>query len=128
METQRTIGQWAKETFPGGDDLSPRHCIRLLEEVIELCLAAGAVPAEILDAAYRCGWPSGFQYRTARPESPEKVAREMADCAIVLDVLAERRDVDLQAEKDAKMAVNRGRKWAMNGDGTGYHIKPSTGD
>lgn len=29
----------------------------------------------------------------------------------------------LWAEVERKMAVNRGRKWRLMGDGTGYHIK-----
>jgi NTP pyrophosphatase (non-canonical NTP hydrolase) len=129
-ETQATIGQWARETFPGGDDLSPRHCFRLLEEVVELCLAAGAshddvyVTADIAGEAARK--KSGAGYLESRTETPERIAEEMADCAIVLDVLAERRGIDLRAEVDKKMIRNRRRAWKVNEDGTGYHT--SEGD
>jgi NTP pyrophosphatase (non-canonical NTP hydrolase) len=124
-ETQGSIGRWARDTFPGGDDLSPRHCFRLLEEVVELCLAAGAshddvyVTADIAGEAARK--KSGAGYLESRTETPERIAEEMADCAIVLDVLAERRGVDLRAEVDKKMSINRARRWRANRDGTGYH-------
>lgn len=121
-ETQSTIGQWARDTFPGGDDLSPRHCIRLLEEVCELCLAAGAQPADLYRVC-SADRPNGQAWFESRPESPERVARELADVAIVIAVIAERRGVDLAAEVDAKMALNRRRVWRSNGDGTGYHVR-----
>jgi hypothetical protein len=126
IETQATIGRWADATFPGGDPLSPRHVLRLLEEVVELCLASGASHDDAYVVVERAAsierGKSGRGYMEHRPESPEKVARELADCAIVLDVLAERRGVDLRAEVDAKMKINRGRRWKVNGDGTGYHL------
>jgi hypothetical protein len=122
-ETQKTIGDWARETFPGGDDLSPRHCIRLLEEVVELCLAAGATYRECTAGVAKNFIP-GMDVSARNPEVPEKVAAEMADCEIVLRVLAERRGVDLQAGVDLKMKINRARSWKSNGDGIGYHVKP----
>lgn len=127
-ETQQTIGGWARETFPGGDSLSPRHCIRLFEEVIELCLAAGA-HIEDLERSFDMETLRWIQRHRAKgvdyerfPE-PDKVPEELADCAIVLDVLAERRGIDLRTEVDRKMAINRARKWNVKGDGTGYHTE-----
>jgi NTP pyrophosphatase (non-canonical NTP hydrolase) len=129
-ETQAMIGAWAKRTFPGGDDLSPRHCLRLLEEVIELCLAAGAkhtdvmrtTAAQLEKAGAVMSLLGGLLDVSDSPDL-DKVPEEMADCEIVLRVLAQRRGVDLQAEVDRKMAVNRSRRWAVDGDGTGYHVK-----
>jgi NTP pyrophosphatase (non-canonical NTP hydrolase) len=119
-ETQATIGRWARETFPGGDDLSPRFTIRLLEEVVELCLAAGATPREIVTTANVTRYD---QRAFERMPEHGNVPEEMADCAIALAAVAGRRGVDLQAEIDKKMAVNRRRTWRANGDGTGYHVK-----
>lgn len=125
-ETQTSIGEWANATFGGtGDPLSPRHCIRLLEEVVELCMAAGASRDEIYRASIReldklavinPGWYEPHP-------NIAKVPEEMADCEIVLRVLSHRRDVDLQSEVDKKMLINRSRKWKLNNDGTGYHVK-----
>lgn len=46
-ETQESIYAWMTETFPGMDPNSPRKAIRALEEMVELCLAAGATPTDI---------------------------------------------------------------------------------
>jgi NTP pyrophosphatase (non-canonical NTP hydrolase) len=124
VETQETIGRWARATFPGGDDHSPRHCLRLLEEVGELCRAAGASKRKILDTITLALRDGSFR----KLDPPEKIAEELADVAIVLAVIAHRRGVDLQAEVDRKMAVNRyEREWVANGDGTGYHKKKTQG-
>ncbi len=134
-EDQNSIGTWANATFGGtGDPLSYRHCIRLLEEVVELCLAAGASRNDVLLSVARelgdPAWVVGrlplamftLDWHEHHPD-PAKVPAEMADCEIVLRVLSYRRDVDLQAEVDKKMLINRSRKWKLNDDGTGYHVK-----
>jgi hypothetical protein len=125
IETQQTIGDWAKETLPGGDDLSYRHCIRLLEGVAELCKATGATQGEcLLGLEAAC---SGMRLHSRDPATPEKVAAKLADCEIVLRVLAERHCVDLKAGVDGKMKINWARSWKSNGDGTSHHVKPSAG-
>lgn len=120
-ETQQSIGQWAEETFPGGDVLAPTHALRLLEEVVELCAAVGASQTDILASAAKAA------KKTDGPK-PDKVAEEMADCMVVLCVCAHKRGVDLQAETDAKMEKNRKRLWKSNGDGTGQHTREVTED
>jgi hypothetical protein len=124
-ETQESIGRWAKETFPGGDDLSRRHFIRLLEEVAELCYAVGCHRAELVEAVRKAAWslPDRGLDQLREPEPPEKIAAEIADSEIVLRVLAWRRGINLDECVDAKMAINRARRWRVNGDGTGYHVK-----
>jgi NTP pyrophosphatase (non-canonical NTP hydrolase) len=122
-ETQETIYRWMNDTFPGADPESPRKAIRALEEMVELCLACGASYEEIRNAVER----NRKDYRDLddfdrRPE-PDKVAGEAADVLIVLYGVAGMRGLDLHAEVDRKMAVNRARRWKANGDGTGYHIK-----
>jgi NTP pyrophosphatase (non-canonical NTP hydrolase) len=124
-ETQQTIGEWALETFPGEPTLASRHCLRLLEEVVELCREAGAYPACIVQVVHA----ALSDVRKARQREgftelsrPERVPNELADCAIMLDTLAYRAGVDLRAEVDHKMEINRARQWADRGDGTGYHI------
>ncbi len=124
-ETTQTIGQWIDATFPGADPDSPRKSIRLLEEVVELCLASGAEPDEMrlaMDRATKDALQPGQKDFEGRPR-PEKIPGEAADVAIVLHGLCHMRGIDLQAEVDKKMAVNRARKWRALGDGTGYHIK-----
>lgn len=55
--------------------------------------------------------------------TPDKIPVEAADVLIVLYGVAGMRGFDLHAEVDQKMAINRARKWAARGDGTGYHVK-----
>lgn len=90
--------------------------------------AAGASPET---------WASMFAWteETFGPVSPERIATraneemqelladpsdvmEAADVCIVLS-----RYPGLAEAIDRKMAINRARKWRLNGDGSGYHIK-----
>jgi hypothetical protein len=124
-ETQATVYGWIQETFPGTDPESPRKSIRALEEMVELCLASGASPVEIryaIERAINSAWSISINRFEHRP-TPDKIADEAADVLIVLYGVAGMRGFDLHAEVDRKMAVNRARRWAANGDGTGYHIK-----
>lgn len=124
-ETQKTIGAWVDETFPGSDPAKPRKELRALEEVVELCLAGGATAGQI---RYRVEKElrKAFDRPTDEAENPEPAAVpvEAADVAIVLFGLAELKGFDLLGEVDKKMAVNRARRWGVNGDGTGFHIDP----
>lgn len=121
-ETQQSVGEWAEETFPGGQAGHPRNAIRLIEEVGEFARAYGLTMNEVWLAIAK-GFPSDMKLYDRRPESPEKVAKEMADMDIVMDVVAHRDNINRQREKNEKMGINRGREWHQNGDGTGYHIK-----
>jgi NTP pyrophosphatase (non-canonical NTP hydrolase) len=122
-ETQESVHRWINETFPGTDPDSPRKSIRVLEEMVELCMASGAAVSEI-DAAVRKSTSShrGPISTNLRSPDPDKIAAEAADVLIVLYGVAGMRGFDLHAEVDRKMAVNRARRWKANGDGTGYHI------
>lgn len=92
METQASISTWAKETF--GEPTSLELVVdRFLEEVEELQTGA-----------------------------PEDLPDECADCMIVLLQVAATAGFDLQEAIDAKMKINRARKWNTKGDGVGQHI------
>lgn len=49
-------------------------------------------------------------------------AEEAADVVICLCGFAAAKGFDLAAAVEAKMAINRQRKWKLNGDGTAQHI------
>lgn len=119
-ETQQTVGEWIDTTFPGTDPESPRKSIRALEEMVELCLASGATVEAILAAVNKA-----VVADAGKAAKPEKIPAEAADVLIVLYGVAHMRKFDIHAEVDRKMAVNRARRWAARGDGTGYHIKDS---
>ena len=51
-----------------------------------------------------------------------EIGREAADVMILLYRLVDQFGLDLDGEVQAKMAINRARKWSAKGDGTGSHI------
>lgn len=96
-ETQKSVSDWANETFgPSGSNI--RVATRCNEEVAELL--------------------SELSIDDFNP----KAASEMADIVIILYRLATRMGVDLLDEVDAKMVINRAREWQLDGTGHGYHV------
>jgi NTP pyrophosphatase (non-canonical NTP hydrolase) len=51
-----------------------------------------------------------------------EIGREAADVVILLHRLVALAGMDLTEQVDAKMAINRARKWKAAGDGTGGHV------
>jgi NTP pyrophosphatase (non-canonical NTP hydrolase) len=102
IETQTTIFAWREEAF-GPIVSSIRLAARANEEMAELIRAL------------------------ATDDNHPKAAEEVADVAIILYTLATRLGIDLHAEIDRKMAVNRTRVWKRDGTGHGYHVRPEKG-
>lgn len=130
-ETQQTVYDWLTATFPGADPESPRTAIRVLEEVVELCLACGAKYRDIQFAVASAlgknlaatGIPGGLMDVPAGgTHEPAKVPSEAADVLVVLYGLAGLRGFDLHDGVDKKMKINRSRAWEAFGDGTGQHV------
>jgi hypothetical protein len=98
-ESQHSISAWAHDTFgPAGSNASV--AARANKEMSEL-----------------------LQKLAADDLHPE-AAEEVADVVIVLYRLATRLGcVDLHAEIDRKMEINRARRWRLDGNGHGYHVK-----
>jgi NTP pyrophosphatase (non-canonical NTP hydrolase) len=97
-ETQATISAWIEETFgPAGSNA--RVVARANEEMAEVVRSV-----------------------TINDSHPD-LAEEIADVIIVLCRVATRLGVDLQTEVNRKMAINRARKWKLDGSGCGYHVK-----
>lgn len=97
-ENQQSISDWANETFgPSGSNI--RVATRANEEMAELL---GALSIS---------------------ETHAKAPEEIADVFIVLYRLGWRLGLDIHEEIDRKMAVNRARKWKLDGSGHGYHVK-----
>ena len=97
-ETQHTISKWATETF-GESGTTIRVAIRANEEMAELLRALSV------------------------DDKHPKAAEEVADIFIVLYRVAERLGVDIHAEVQRKMAINRARRWNLDGSGHGYKTK-----
>lgn len=96
-ETQATIVRWAEETFGPAADTS----ILLDRAAIEF--------AELRDAL--------------EANDTAEIGKETADVVILLYRILEMHGLSLQEEVNAKMRVNRSRRWHSRGDGTGSHIK-----
>ena len=96
METSQTIREWGDATFGEARDLTALVA-RARAELDELEEAVGA--GEMAEAG-----------------------REAADVVILLHRLVALAGMDLGEQLDAKMTVNRARKWRAAGDGTGGHV------
>jgi len=94
-ESSASITQWGRETFGPVTDLKAL-VLRAAEEFEELSVAID--------------------------HSPGNLGDEAADVAILLHRLLGELGLDLNQAIDQKMACNRQRKWAHQGDGTGQHI------
>lgn len=95
-ETSSTICEWGDAAFGEVRDLSALVA-RARGELDELDLAIRAN-----DAA--------------------EIGREAADVVILLHRLVALAGMDLNEQVDAKMTINRARKWKLAGDGTGGHV------
>lgn len=95
-ETSNSIRVWGDEAFGKVADLSA-------------LVARARGELDELEQAIRAN---------DRPE----IGREAADVVILLHRLVALAGMDLSDEVDAKMAINRARKWNAAGDGTGGHV------
>lgn len=97
-ENQASITEWIENTFgPAGSNA--RVVARANEEMSEL----------LRDVTTDDNHPN--------------MSDEIADIFIVLYRVATRLGVDVHTEIDRKMAINRDRKWNLDGSGCGYHVK-----
>ena len=96
-ETMQSIIDWQNETF-GPSRNHMRTVTRANEEMAELLTAVSL----------------GNLY---------KVGEEIADIFLVLCGIAGPLNINIFDEIDAKMAVNRERKWTITDEGHGYHVK-----
>jgi hypothetical protein len=119
VENQTTVGEWADQTF-GKADHPKRRPLRLLEEVIELCIVAGATPIEMAAKMSETLIKHDMDSNESRVHL-YSMPEELADCQIVLDTIAHEQSVNLQLERDRKMNVNRGRLWSVTAAGVGQH-------
>lgn len=110
-ETAETLEAWALETFGEAPSFS-RIAARANVEMAELLRAAA-----VLDEC--AAEPEGPAMDTLR----RAVGEECADVALILARVAAKAGVDLFAEMDRKMAVNRRRVWKQDGAGTGFHVR-----
>lgn len=111
------IGRWHEES--GGNFSNPGgHAVRLLREVTELCVAAGADPEEI-------GLNVLAELRKAAEHGEiggdtAAVPSEWADCAILLKVFAHYAKINGHQAIRSKLDVLWDRKWSAANSGALY--------
>jgi nucleoside 2-deoxyribosyltransferase len=116
------IGRWHEEsggsfTHPGG------HAVRMLREVVELCVAAGADSNEIMQ-----GVQAEIRKAQERGERADQnaVPIEWADCAICLKVFAHYAKINQHQVMREKLDVLWDRKWSASQGGALY--RPGVAD
>lgn len=98
IRLQQAVSEWAEATFgPVGSNISV--ATRANKEMSEL-----------------------LQALTSDDNHPD-AKEEVADVVMVLCRLAQRMGFDLEAEVWKKLALNKKRKWKLDGHGHGYHIR-----
>jgi hypothetical protein len=128
METQETIGKWATENFGRPSPFAiVRRSLDELLEALEVTVIANEATRTMFKAM-RMGLECMEKY-AHKPDdqyrlTPE-IAKEIADSMVVNYHAATVMNVDIHSYVDAKMVVNRNRKWKKNADGTGQHIEPN---
>lgn len=89
--------------------------------------ADGAFGMADREAAFDRMWQEILEMRVAYiDEQWHLVAKELPDVYITLVRLASRLGVVLPEAVDAKMEVNRARKWALDGKGGAQHVPEGT--
>ena len=96
QETSHTICEWGDATFGAAPDLTA-------------LLARARGEMDELEQALRSN-------------DHAEAGKEAADVVILLHRLAAILGQDLNEQVDAKMVINRARKWKAVGDGTGGHV------
>lgn len=114
-------GRWHEES--GGSFASPAgHALRLMREVVELCIATGAS----LDGMYEV-LASEMSKAVVRGDiggDPDAVPGEVADCKILLDVFTHYAKINQHEVARRKMTTLWQRAWEPSSSGALY--RPST--
>ena len=84
---------------------------------------AVGITAEPVRAVMRAGEELHEAIADLQVGAVEDAGVELADVVICLFVAASKMGVDLQAEIDAKMSINRKRQWRVDETGSAYHVK-----
>lgn len=126
-ETQETIGRWAHANSQptDGSDGVKGPCLKLIEEAVELAIAAGCTSREIHMAFIPKLLAVGMIGIHDTAPTPDTVPKKLGDCRVACDVIVHRLGVDGDEEKDGAMATNRTRRQAARPDGSAQHILDS---
>lgn len=121
MRHSGSVMRWHQES--GGKFTRPaNHAIRLLREVVELCVASGAQRSEVLNAV--SAEVTKANHRNEWGGDAAEVNQEWADCAMLVDVFAKHAGIDQHKEIRQKLDILWGRQWEADDGGALY--RPNT--
>ena len=113
-----SVMRWHQEN--GGKFTRPsNHAIRLLREVVELCVAAGASENDI-NAALMQETHKAYQRGEFGVDHTSEIPEEWADCAMLLDVFAQHAGIDTHKEIRKKLDILWTRQWEADAGGALY--------
>ena len=92
----------------------PGHTLRLLHEVIELCIASGALPSEITVAVK---YELDKSFAKNEFKNLDSIGEECADCQILLYTIANYADICLTDNIKRKLGILKGRRWKADKNG-----------
>lgn len=128
-ETSASIAQWQNETFGAAEttlarlDRSAHALSRAIDSVCNIDWRSTG-PRPNLSRALRAAEELAELIELlVADDSDPKAPREVADIDIVLRGIDAYHGVERSDQVDAKMAINRARKWKLTGDGHGQHVK-----
>jgi NTP pyrophosphatase (non-canonical NTP hydrolase) len=108
-ETQKSVHEWCKATFPRHVGL-PGRAIALIEEAVELALACGVEPVTIEAAVKVPMIKESIQQQIGEYKWHDRYdAEEVADVLLCVYAYAEEAGYDAHKELDLKMETNRTR-------------------
>lgn len=122
FELYRDIRKWHKEN--GGNFNRPAgHALRLLNEVVELCIAEGASEAEMREVlvaeCVKARTKGELDSSISGKYQPDhaKRAEEWADCFILMEILRHYEKFDVLECVRLKVDVLHRRSWYADPDG-----------
>lgn len=118
------VMQWHQ--LSGGSFKRPAsHAVRLLREVVELCIAAGATEHEIYNAVDSEIFKGTQRAEMRHVYSVERCTEEVADCSILLELFTRYAGINRAKVVREKMSVLHGRTWEADEGGALYRPKDS---
>ena len=120
-ETVASITSWARDTF-GEPKGVQRPLLRLVNEVVEACIAAG-LTHDVVQARVSKEWVR--QLQKGATADPEALGPELAGIFVLLCRVADAASIPLRAAVDDEMERNRERSVFSRGDAGNAVVLPS---
>jgi hypothetical protein len=93
------------------------HALKALEEMIELCIASGALPDDVQKVVDKELVKAEQKGEVSSSPNKYRIGEEIADTVICLVICQEVSRVSCSAEIDNKLPILYEREWQPNNDG-----------